>query len=193
MTARVSEVRHSQLLSFELHGGEYALPVERVHEVLEYAPVTRVPATPPFVLGVIDHRGRVLPVVDLAAKLGLGEGSITRRSCIVLVEVEVEPGAPLVLAGLLVDAIGGLVEQPGSELSMPPYPHDVAPGGCCRELDRKDGGGPLFLLDLDAAMQVDAVPMDPRLGRAPSYYETEFLQSERRSEQSGGDLSPETR
>jgi purine-binding chemotaxis protein CheW len=149
---------HGPSLTFELGGEEYAFPVMRVQEVLELVPVTRVPSTPPYVLGVIDVRGRMVPVVDLAAKLGLGTVSPTRRSCIVLVEVEVEvesgPGRSLVLVGVLVDAVHGLVElTPEHEAAS--GPDSEMPGRWWRQLSRGEGA-PARLVDIDFALRGDA-------------------------------------
>ena len=63
----------SQYLGFHIGGEEYAIGILRVREILEYDTVTRVPTTPPSIRGVINLRGSVVPVVDLAVKLGLPE------------------------------------------------------------------------------------------------------------------------
>src|SRR4051794_17459262 len=77
-----------QYLTFCLADEEYAVGVLQVREIIEYGAVTCVPSTPPWIRGVINLRGGVVPVVDLAVKLGLAERPVTRRTCIVIVEVD---------------------------------------------------------------------------------------------------------
>lgn len=90
-----------------------AVPIEAVREILQVSRMTALPRTPPFVRGVMNLRGAVVPVFDLAARLGCGRTEIGKRSCIVIVECHAPPdslaaearaAAPLVL-GLLVDAV----------------------------------------------------------------------------------------
>src|SRR4029079_15624616 len=80
----------SQYLGFHIAGEEYAIGILRVREILEYDTVTRVPTTPASIRGVINLRGSVVPVVDLAVKLGLAESVVTKRSCVVVVEIVLE-------------------------------------------------------------------------------------------------------
>src|ERR1044071_8547754 len=86
MASQSAHSEQSQYLGFHIAGEEYAIGILRVREILEYDTVTRVPTTPPSIRGVINLRGRVVPVVDLAVKLGLPESVVTKRSCVVVVE-----------------------------------------------------------------------------------------------------------
>jgi purine-binding chemotaxis protein CheW len=85
----------------------FAVDVGKVYEVLEPVPITRVPRSPEFLLGVINLRGSVVPVVDLRRRFGLSPRQVMPRSCIVVVEVEQE-GESLVI-GLLADAVQEVV------------------------------------------------------------------------------------
>ena len=80
-----------QYLSFQLAGEEFAFGILRVKEILEYDTITRVPNAPAAVRGVINLRGSVVPVVDLALQFGLAPTAITKRTCIVIVEVAPGP------------------------------------------------------------------------------------------------------
>ena len=71
MATQSAHSEQSQYLGFHIGGGEYAIGILRVREILEYDTVTKVPTTPPSIRGVINLRGSVVPVVDLAVKLGL--------------------------------------------------------------------------------------------------------------------------
>jgi purine-binding chemotaxis protein CheW len=102
------ETVRTQYLSFCLRGTEYALGILKVKEILQYEHATRVPSTPRSLRGVINLRGRVVPVVDLAAKFGLGETAPTRLTCILIVEALVE-GSPAVV-GIVADSVQEVVE-----------------------------------------------------------------------------------
>ena len=108
----------TQYLAFQVAEEEYGIGILRVREILEYDAVTRVPKTPPSIRGVINLRGRVVPVVDLAVKLGWPESPITKRTCIVVVEVDLS-GEPTVM-GLLTDAVSQVVDLPAGEIEPPP-------------------------------------------------------------------------
>jgi purine-binding chemotaxis protein CheW len=108
----------SQYLSFFIAGEECALGILQVREIIEFDTVTRVPGAPPWVRGVTNLRGSVLPVIDLALKLGLPQSAPHRRSCIVVAEVSFQ-GEKLVL-GVLADAIGQVVELGPTEVEPPP-------------------------------------------------------------------------
>ena len=110
----------SQYLSFIIAGEEYALGILQVKEIIEYDTVTRVPGTPAWVRGVFNLRGSVVPVVDLAVKLGMPPSQLTRWSCIVVVEVKL--GQERIVLGLLSDAIGQVIElEPGAVMPPPSF------------------------------------------------------------------------
>ena len=73
-------------LTFSLHGEVYALDIMHVTEIIEFRPLTVVPMMPPSIRGVINLRGRVRPVVDLAARFGQGSTEVARRTAILVVE-----------------------------------------------------------------------------------------------------------
>jgi purine-binding chemotaxis protein CheW len=116
-TSTPSQAR-TQYLSFALCGEEYAVEILRVREIIEYDALTRMPAMPSSVRGVINLRGRVVPVVDLAARFGLAESVITRRSCIVMVELTLDDAS--VVVGIIVDAVSQVLDLAASEIEPPP-------------------------------------------------------------------------
>src|SRR5215470_5920709 len=75
-----------QYLTFFLGNDQYAVGVLSVKEIIEYGIVTRVPTTPPYIRGVINLRGSVVPVVDLAVKFGAEPCPLSRRTCIIIME-----------------------------------------------------------------------------------------------------------
>lgn len=107
-----------QYLSFFLAGEEFALGILQVKEIIEFDTMTRVPGSPPWVRGVTNLRGSVLPVVDLAVKFGLPPCTVTRRSCIVVVELTAQDER--VVMGVLADAIGQVLEFAPGDVEAPP-------------------------------------------------------------------------
>ncbi|HET8647568.1 MAG TPA: chemotaxis protein CheW [Vicinamibacteria bacterium] len=107
-----------QYLGFHVGDQEYGVPILTIREILEYEPVTRVPSAPPSVRGVINLRGSVVAVVDLALKLGLAGTRATARTCIVIVEALLH-GRPAVV-GLLADAVSHVIELAPRDIEPPP-------------------------------------------------------------------------
>jgi purine-binding chemotaxis protein CheW len=111
-------LEQTQFLTFYLAGEEYGIGILRVKEILEYDTVTPVPQTPPAIRGVINLRGNVVPVVDLAAKFGLPPSPIAKRTCIVIVEVSLA-GRETVM-GILVDAVSQVMDLAPGDIEPPP-------------------------------------------------------------------------
>jgi purine-binding chemotaxis protein CheW len=111
-------VEQTQYLTFYLAGEEYAIGILCVKEILEYDTLTKVPQTPPWIRGVINLRGSVVPVVDLAAKFGLPAGAITKRTCIVIVEANLDETR--VVMGVLADAVSQVMDLAPEDIEPPP-------------------------------------------------------------------------
>lgn len=98
----------SQYLTFRIGDEQYGLRLAQTREIIEYGGITSVPLMPNFLRGVINLRGEVVPVIDLAVRLGRPAITIQKRSCIIVVELEsVEQHHIL---GLLADAVSEVVE-----------------------------------------------------------------------------------
>lgn len=108
----------SQYLGFYVGSEEYGVGILKIKEIIEYDVVTRVPGTPHYVRGVINLRGSVVPVVDLSAKLGLGDSEVTKRTCIVILETELEGTRRTV--GAMVDAVSQVIELGPGDVEPPP-------------------------------------------------------------------------
>ncbi|XZG70951.1 chemotaxis protein CheW [Chitinibacteraceae bacterium HSL-7] len=107
-----------QFLTFELAGEEFALGILGIREILEYEQLTEVPLMPDFVRGVMNLRGAVVPVIDLALRFGRGRTELNRRTCIVIVELVLEEGSQLL--GILVDAVHSVLTIPPDDVEPPP-------------------------------------------------------------------------
>jgi purine-binding chemotaxis protein CheW len=107
-----------QYLTFVLTGETFAIGILAIKEIIEYANLTEVPMMPAYVRGVINLRGAVVPVLDLSVRFGKQASPVTKRTCIVIIEVAVS-GERHVL-GLVVDAVNAVLEIPRGEIEPPP-------------------------------------------------------------------------
>lgn len=111
-----------QYLTFRIGLEMFAIGILHIREIIEYGSLTTVPMMPPFVRGVINLRGSVVPVIDLSARFGRGESTVNNRSCIVILEVEASTGDDdhLQEIGVIVDAVSEVLEIPPGEIEPPP-------------------------------------------------------------------------
>jgi purine-binding chemotaxis protein CheW len=109
-----------QYLTFVLGGEVYALGILNIKEIIQYGDLTQVPMMPPFIRGVINLRGRVVPVVDLAARFGRGVTSVSRRTSIVIIEMQQGDESESQSIGIMVDAVNEVVDIAASEIEPPP-------------------------------------------------------------------------
>lgn len=107
-----------QYLTFMLGDEMFAIGILSIREIIEYGSVTDVPMTPPFIRGVINLRGAVVPVIDLAVRFGRTAGELSKRTCIVILEIETEKGRQEM--GIVVDAVSEVLEIPPGEIEPPP-------------------------------------------------------------------------
>ena len=107
-----------QYLTFMLGGETYAMGILAIKEIIEYGNITEVPRMPDFIRGVINLRGAVVPVIDLGARFGKRATDITRRTCIVIIEVASGEGTQDI--GVMVDAVNEVLEISASEIEPAP-------------------------------------------------------------------------
>jgi purine-binding chemotaxis protein CheW len=110
--------RDLQHLTFAVGDEEYGVGIRQAKEIIEYDVITTVPHAPRWVRGVINLRGNVVPVVDLAVRFGRTPAPRTRKSCIVIVEVRREGG--VLLVGIIADGVTEVVELPEDAIEPPP-------------------------------------------------------------------------
>lgn len=111
-------VAPAQYLTFVVGSDAFAIPVSEVKEIIGYTTITEVPAMPPYVRGVINLRGAVVPTVDLSLRLGRQAGVVGKRTCIVIISAGFEGARQDV--GLIVDAVSAVVEVSAAEIEPPP-------------------------------------------------------------------------
>lgn len=107
-----------QYLTFQLGGEVFAIGILKIKEILEFSGVTTVPMMPACIRGVINLRGAVVPVLDLATRFGREPAAVNRRTSIVIVETEADGERQDV--GVIVDAVNEVLEIPASEIEPAP-------------------------------------------------------------------------
>ncbi|MDY0013592.1 MAG: chemotaxis protein CheW [Rhodocyclaceae bacterium] len=107
-----------QYLTFTLGGEMFAVGILNVKEIIEYGHLTEIPMMPSFIRGVINLRGAVVPVIDLAARFGGKASEVQRRTCIVIVEVTQADVRQDI--GIMVDAVSEVLEIQAAEIEPPP-------------------------------------------------------------------------
>lgn len=114
----IAVVNTQQFLTFRIGQENYGLELAQTREIIEYGGITEVPLMPNFLRGVINLRGEVVPVIDLAVRLGRKPIEIQKRTCIIVVELQNQEQNHVL--GLLVDAVSEVVELEDSNIEDAP-------------------------------------------------------------------------
>jgi purine-binding chemotaxis protein CheW len=114
----MEETKAGKYLTFKLADEDYGLSLLKVREIIGMMPITSVPRTPLFVKGVINLRGKVIPVTDLRLRFGMPEIDYTDRTCIIVVEVE--GSDTTVQMGIVVDAVTEVLPVKAEEIEAAP-------------------------------------------------------------------------
>ncbi len=150
----MEELLEHQFLTLSLKGEKYAIPVGRVLEVLEYTKITRLPRMASYLKGLIDLRGRGIPVLDLALRFGLEETALTTNTAIVVVEMAA--GENRVVVGLIADAVHEVVEIPSDFVEDAPKFGAGPAENFLTGIGRKDEHF-ILVLDIDRLFEVDEI------------------------------------
>jgi purine-binding chemotaxis protein CheW len=110
--------REGKYLTFSLAGEEYGIGILKIREIIGMLPITSVPETPPYVKGVINLRGKVIPVVDLRLRFAMPAIDYTERTCIIVVEMKSAAG--LVPIGAVVDAVSEVLNIKAEDIENTP-------------------------------------------------------------------------
>ncbi|HZW24883.1 MAG TPA: chemotaxis protein CheW [Gallionella sp.] len=116
-SAEQEEQQH-QYLTFMLNSEIFAIGILRIKEIIEYGNLTEVPRMPEFIRGVINLRGAVVPVIDLGSRFGKQAATVSRRTCIVIIEVQHEGEQQVV--GVMVDAVNEVLDIGPGEIEPAP-------------------------------------------------------------------------
>lgn len=151
----------NQYLTFLLGEEMFAIGILSIREIIEYGVVTDVPMTPPFIRGVLNLRGAVVPVVDLAARFGRQSFENTRRTCIVIVEVVSAKGHQEM--GVVVDAVSEVLEIACDDIAPPPEFGTRIRNDFIKGLGKINGRF-VIVLDLNRVLSVDEVAVIANIG-----------------------------
>ncbi len=146
--------KEGKYLSFTLAEEEYGIGILKVKEIIGMMPITSVPQTPDFVKGVINLRGKVIPVMDLRLKFGMEEMDYTERTCIIVVEIEGQTGT--IMIGIVVDAVSEVLNIKADDIE------DAPTFGAKLETESilgmaKMEGGVKILLDIDRVLSAGEI------------------------------------
>jgi purine-binding chemotaxis protein CheW len=153
----------NQYLTFFLAGEEYAISILQVTDIIECGAVTKVPGTPSWIRGVHNLRGAVVPVIDLAVKFGMPATVVTRRTCIVIIELRVDDES--MIMGVMADAVNQVVELNDDQIQPAPAFGPKVSVDCIVGMGSSNGKF-IVILDIDhvlssseilAAVSTDAV------------------------------------
>ena len=110
--------REGKYLTFTMAEEDYGIGILKIKEIIGMMPITSVPQTPEFVKGVINLRGKVIPVVDLRLRFGMDSIDYTERTCIIVVEIEGQAGT--VMIGIVVDSVSEVLNIKGEDIEDTP-------------------------------------------------------------------------
>ena len=116
--AAQAAIDHTQYLTFMLSGEVFAIGILAIKEIIEYGGLTVVPMMPECIRGVINLRGAVVPVMDLSSRFGRPATGVTKRTCIVIVEIETAGEQQVV--GVMVDAVNAVLEIAAADIEPAP-------------------------------------------------------------------------
>jgi purine-binding chemotaxis protein CheW len=151
---KLTAVKKGKYLTFSLKKEEYGIGILKVKEIIGMMPVTSVPRTPEFVKGVINLRGKVIPVVDLRLKFEMESIEYTDRTCIIVVEID--SNETTVLIGIVVDAVSEVLNIKESEIEETPQFGTSLNTEYILGMAKMEGGVKI-LLDIDKVLSQEEV------------------------------------
>jgi purine-binding chemotaxis protein CheW len=146
--------REGKYLTFSLAEEEYGIGILKIKEIIGMLPVTSVPKTPDFVKGVINLRGKVIPVVDLRGRFGIEEIAYTERTCIIVVEIDGQTGT--ILMGIVVDSVSEVLNIKRDDIESAPSFGARLNTEYILGMAKMEGGVKI-LLDIDKVLNADEV------------------------------------
>ncbi len=152
-------------LTFILASDSFGIPVLKVREIIRHTTIRAVPSLPDYVCGVINLRGKIIPVLDLRRRFGLPAGAGSDQTCIVVVQVST-PDTQSVATGLVVDGVEEVVPIAAADIELPPHFGGCGPADYLLGM-AKVKGVVKALLDIDRAIGSTALTQLRRAAQAP--------------------------
>ena len=150
----VMHEKEGKYLTFTLDNEDYGIGILKVKEIIGVMPITSIPRTPEFLRGVINLRGKVIPVVDLRLKFGMESIEYTERTCIIVVETEGQAGT--VMIGIVVDSVSEVLNIKGDDIDETPAFGSKLDTGYILGMAKMEGGVKI-LLDIDKILTGDDI------------------------------------
>ena len=147
--------REGKYLTFSLAGEEYGIGILKIKEIIGMMPITPVPQAGDYIKGVINLRGKVIPVVDLRLRFDVEAAEFTDRTCIVVVEIEGKAGT--ILMGLVVDSVSEVLNIKGADIEDTPLLGTQVDTTYILGMAKTEGGVKI-LLDIDQVVNSEEVP-----------------------------------
>lgn len=146
--------KEGKYLTFTMAKEEYGIGILKIKEIIGMMPITTIPRTPEFVKGVINLRGKVIPVIDLRLKFSMEAMDYTDRTCIIVVEIGIESG--MVMIGIVVDSVSEVLNVRNEDVAETPT------FGTKLDTDyilgmAKIEGGVKILLDIDKVLSTEEI------------------------------------
>jgi len=160
------EARTGKYLIFTLGRIAYGIQIIKIKEIIGMLPITQVPRTPEFVKGVINLRGKVIPVVDLRRRFQLEQSSTTERTCIIVVEVLGANGPMLI--GTVVDGVSEVQQLRGEDIEDPPRFGAQVDTRFILGM-AKQGHAVVILLDIDRVLQIEELANPRQIGSGSAH------------------------
>ncbi len=151
----------TQYLSFKLDNEIFALDIDKVREILDYTAITKVPRTPEFMLGVINLRGGVVPVVDLRLKFGMTETEKTVNTCIIITEIELDNEKAII--GALADSVDEVFDLEPDQIEPAPKIGTRLKTDFINGMGKKDDEF-IIILDIDKVFSTDEISLVQNAG-----------------------------
>ena len=148
--------REGKYLTFSLADEEYGIGILKIKEIIGMMPITTVPQTPEFVKGVINLRGKVIPVIDLRLRFGMESIEYAERTCIVVVETKGTQGP--VLIGSVVDSVSEVLNIKAEDIEDPPTFGAKLDTEAILGMAKVDGAVKI-LLDIDQVLNVEELTL----------------------------------
>ncbi|MGA3116118.1 MAG: chemotaxis protein CheW [Syntrophobacteraceae bacterium] len=151
----------TQYLTFKLEDEVFALGISQVREVLDYTAVTRIPEMPDFMLGVINLRGSVVPVVDMRLKFGMERTEKKVNTCIIIVEIDLD-GETTIL-GALADSVQEVMDLDPDQVEAPPRIGTRLKSKFIKGMGKRDNHF-IIILDINRVFSADELAMTQENG-----------------------------
>ena len=151
---RTTTLATGKYLTFSLSSEEYGIGILKVKEIIGMMPVTAVPQTPGFVKGVINLRGKVIPVVDLRTKFDMEAIPSDDRTCIIVVEIDA--ASTTLLIGIVVDSVSEVLNIREDEIEEPPGLGNQTDTQYILGMAKMDTGVKI-LLNIDRVLSTDEI------------------------------------